>query len=384
MFTVIDRYILKALLFNYVIALAAMLSLYVVLDMFVNLDEFTEQNPPLTVLLANIAGYYGPNFFLYFSQLSGGITLFACMTTLARMRKARELTAVLASGVSLHRIAAPVIGFGLATTALLILDTEWVIPSYAAKLARDHDDVIGEKTYAVLFLQDRDDALLSAARFHPINKDLHQLLVLQRDDDGNAVAILEADHAASEPAAGRRGMAKRLAVGGQHPAGRWRLERGRLTQRVRRTDTTLGPREEKRITYPRYLPSDLDPDAIQMRQSEGWIRFLSLSQLRELEQRQGRSAGAHRAAILQAKHARITAPIINMVLLLLGLPFFLDRSPGNILSDAGKCTLVCGLCYVVTFILQSLQPGSMSALPAWLPIFIFGTLAVVLVDRIRT
>ena len=71
-------------------------------------------------------------------------------------------------------------------------------------------------------------------------------------------------------------------------------------------------------------------------------------------------------------------------MLLLGLPFFLDRSPASILSDASKAMLVCGLCYVVTFCTQNLRPDSLSALPSWIPIFIFATVAVVLLDRLRT
>ena len=100
----------------------------------------------------------------------------------------------------------------------------------------------------------------------------------------------------------------------------------------------------------------------------------------ELERR----GGSNLAAIVQTKHARKTAPIVSMVLLLLGLPFFLDRRPGNVLSDTGKCMIACGLCYTVSFVAQGIQAGSASALPAWIPIFVFGTLAVVLIDRIRT
>jgi hypothetical protein len=73
-----------------------------------------------------------------------------------------------------------------------------------------------------------------------------------------------------------------------------------------------------------------------------------------------------------------------MLLLLLGLPFFLDRSPANVLGDAGKCLSVCGLCYVVTFVAQNIRSETASAFPAWIPIFIFGTLAMVLLDRVRT
>ena len=128
MLSVIDRYILRSLVANYVIALASMLSLYVVLDMFVNMDEFTEQGYPIPTVIQNIISYYWPSLFLYFAQLSGIITLFAGMATIARMRKLNEITAVLASGVSLYRVAAPIVVFGMITTSLLVVDTEWLIP----------------------------------------------------------------------------------------------------------------------------------------------------------------------------------------------------------------------------------------------------------------
>ncbi len=369
MFTVIDRYILRSLLINYVIALATMLSLYVVLDMFVNMDEFTEEGYPVPTVIGNIASYYWPNLFLYFAQLSSVITLFAAMAAIARMRKLNELTAVLASGVSLYRVATPVLLFGIVTTGLLVVDTEWLIPAVAHKLARDHDDADGKRAYEVLFLPDRGGALLSAGQFHPTRGDMRRVLALFRDQAGVVVATLEADHATWEPPDALR------------PHGRWRLERGRLTTRTHTGDASpLGPRENKVVSYPLYYDSDLSPEAIQLRQSEGWISFLSLDELSMLEKR----SDANLAAVIQTKHARRTAPIVSIILLLLGLPFFLDRSPGNVLSDAGKCMAVCGLCYVVTIVAQSIRPDSASALPAWLPILVFGTLAVVLIDRVRT
>ncbi len=368
MLTVLDRYILRSLLINYLITLGVMISLYVVLDMFVNMDEFTEQDYSVLTVLSNIVDYYAPNVFLFYAQLSGVITLFASMATIARLRKQNELTAILASGVSLYRVAAPVIAFGLATSVLLVIDTEWLIPGVAHKLARDHDDVDGEKAYEVLFLQDGHGALLSAGRFHPTHHDLQQLLVLTRDESGAIIETLEADRATWEPPDDAR------------PVGRWRLDRGKKTTRVFKNDATLGPREDKIVVYPLIYESDLSPNTIQLRQAEGWISYLSLAQLRDLQE----DESADRAAVVRTRHARIAAPIVGMIMLLLGLPFFLDRSPGNVLSDAGKCMLACGLCYVVAFVAQSVQPESASALPMWIPIFIFAPVAIVLIDRIRT
>ncbi|MBI4719280.1 MAG: LptF/LptG family permease [Planctomycetes bacterium] len=368
MISILDRYLLRSLAFNYFVALAVMISLYVVLDMFVNMDEFTEHGYPVATVLANIVSYYAPNVCLYFSQLSGVITLVACMAALARARKFNELTAILASGVSLYRVAAPVVAFGLTTTVLLVIDTEWVIPSVAHLLARDRDDVDGKRAYEVLFLRDRNDSLLSAGQFHPLTRDLRRLLVLTRDESGSVARTLEADRATWH-----------------HPPGlpeqgRWKLERGRLTTRAAAETAGLGPQTTESTTLVEWYDSDLSPLAIQLRQTEGWVRYLSLRQLDRLL----KSGSPDRWEILQTKHARIAAPLVSMVLLLLGLPFFLDRAPASVLSDAGGCTLACGLCYVATFVAQSIRPESQSALPAWIPIFIFATVAMVLIDRIRT
>ena len=366
--TTIDRYLLRSLVTQYLIALAIMISLYVVLDMFVNLDEFTEQGYPALTVAKNIFSYYWPNVFLYFAQLSGVITVFACMAVLARMRRLNELTAILSSGVSLYRVARPIVLFGLATTALLVVDTELLIPAVAPMLSRDHDDADGIRAYEVLFLKDEDDALLSAGAFNPVTGNLHELLVIRRDANGDLVEIITADRAEWEPPDLTR------------PIGRWRLERGRRSIRTEDESDTLGPRTGVASDFPLYIESRLSPDGIQQRQAEGWIGYVSLAQLAALEA----SGVVDEAAVLRTRHARIAAPLVSIVLLLLGLPFFLDRSPANVLGDAGKCMIACGLCYVTAFVAQSVRPDSVSAWPAWIPIFIFLTLAVVLLDRVKT
>ncbi len=368
MLSILDRYILRSLLINFLIGLGVMISLYIVLDLFVNMDEFTEAGYPLAEVLRNIVDYYAPNLFLYFAQLSGAITLFACLATVARIRKDNELTALLASGVSLFRIAAPVVVFGLITTSLLIVDTERFIPAVAHKLARDHDDVDGRRAQEVLFLRDGNDRLLSAGQFHPTHHDLRRLLVLKRNEGGTIIETIQADRATWIPPKGGR------------PQGRWRLERGMASIRTFHDDETLGPRERVDTSFPEYYESNLSPVDIQLRQAEGWTRFLSLAQMRTLEEH----GAVDETSIVQARHARIAVPIVNIVLLLLGLPFFLDRSPSNITADAGKCMLVCGACFVASFVGQNVRLETPSALPAWIPIFVFATLAIVRIDRIRT
>lgn len=367
--TLLDRYILRSLVVNYVIALGVMMSLYVVLDLFVNIDEFTEESTSTGTVIAGILSYYGNNLFLYFAQLSGVITLFACLASIARMRRQNEMTAILASGVSLYRVAAPVIAFAMLTSVLWFIDTELIIPSVAHKLARRHDDALGRKTYGVWFLKDRDNALLSAQKFDPSTRTMRGMLVMYRDESGSVAHVLQAEEARWKPD-------ERYAAGGV-----WELQRGLLQARRGDDGRRMGPQstiEERPVG--RY-ESDLNPEAIQLRQSSQWVQYLNSSQLTRLVEKGKLTA----ARIQHIKHGRFTTPIVNLILLLLGLPFMLGATAGDILNDGARCLAVCGACFLISFTGQNLSmEGSLAALPSWLPIFLFAPLVVVLLDRIRT
>jgi len=359
----LDRYILRALVVNYVIAIAVMISLYVVLDLFFNMDEFTENEG---VAIVNILSFYGNRIFLYFAQLSGVITLFACMITLARMRRQNEIIAVLASGVSLYRLAAPVVAFAIATSLLWYADSELIIPSIAHKLARRHDDALGLSTFRVKFLRDYHNDLLSADQYVPAEQLLKRLAVCRRGPNGELISVLEAEQAHWEADA-------------QSPfGGRWRLERG--VERFYASTIEGGDRADRRLVQ--YYETDLNPQALESRQASGWIRYLSTRRLSALADR---LEGEARRRADECRHARFTTPLINLLMLFLGLPFVLDRMPGSLLVAGGKAMFVCGMCFLLTFMVQNFSAaGNLSTLPAWAPVIIFTPVAVVLMDRLRT
>ncbi len=366
--TLLDRYILRSLAFNYCVALIIMISLYMLLDLFFNIDEFTETDETISAVIAGVGGYYGAHLFLYFSQLSGVITLFACMTTLARMRKANELTAMLASGVSLYRVAVPVMGFGLATSLFWYVDTEWIIPRVAHRLARSHEDAAGTKARGVWFVKDLDGSLLSALEFIPADAEMKRLLVLRRAKDGSAESILEAEKANWVPIPA-------------HPnGGLWKLVRG--VERFRRvSEADLGPRDRVEAVPVDRFESSLSPEEIEVRQAQQWLNYTSAGKLSELAERDPTIL----PRIRQIQHGRFATPLIHLLMLLLGLPFFLSREPANILTDAGKCLAVCGLCFFLAAVGENfVVTQRLSALPSWLPLIVFAPVAVVMIDRVRT
>jgi lipopolysaccharide export system permease protein len=367
----LDRYILRRFIKNYTISMFVLMSLYVVLHLFVNLDEFTEtvgEGQGVGRVFTNICDYYGYNLFLYFAQLSGAITLFAGAVTLAQMQRANELTAVLSSGVSLYRVAAPVALAGLIMSGLWVVDQELILPRIAHKLARPPDDVEGQRrVYEVWFMPDRQNNLVSSIRFHPQKEELYRMIVFHRDDQKQVQYIISADRGIWMPE--------------EHA---WKLERGIL---FRSTGAGLawdaGDSLDRVIVnrYPPEGPSDLTPENIRLRQALGWQQYLSLHQLVELERKNIVSA----AQIAPIRHGRVTQPIGNLLLLLLGIPFFLNRQPGSVLVAAAKCLATCGTCFMLTFLTTNvLHFNQYPAFPAWLPLMIFGPVAVICMDRVKT
>jgi lipopolysaccharide export system permease protein len=364
----LDRYLLRSFLFNYLASLFVMISMYVVLDLFVNFDEFTENDKGVIQIARDILDYYVYNIPLYFKQLSGVITLFAACFTLARIQRANETTAVLASGMSLYRLAAPIVVAGFCMNVLLVANDELLLPRVAHKLARMRDDVEGAREYDLWFVKD-GSRLVSARRFWPKHGEIRGLYIVElstrRGEKGRLAGTITADVAQWDAAA--RG---------------WRLARGG------HYDLSGDEVSSVRPTPIEFYPSELSPDDLVLRKMTAWTQFLSTSQLNQLLRRDASRQGI----IDDIKHKRFTQPINNMILLLLGIAFFLNRLPSSVLNQGAKALATCAFSFLIAFAGQQLIGAVATvagipihpALPAWVPIFLFGPLAVLLLDNIKT
>src|SRR5918993_3017912 len=172
---ILDRYILKSFLKNWAISFMVLVGMYMVLDMVFNFDELVALKPGETAsaadtllgVLGNVADFYFFQSFLFFNHLSGIIPVVAAAFTLMRLSRFNELTAVLAAGVPLLRVAMPIIIAGVVVNGLMIADQEIVIPRIMHKLTRDHDELTRSdaKTFDIRGMQDSHGSLLYVSRF---------------------------------------------------------------------------------------------------------------------------------------------------------------------------------------------------------------------------
>jgi lipopolysaccharide export system permease protein len=361
----LDRYLLRSFTYSYVVSVVIMISLYIILDLFANLDEFTQGDKDTWQIAIDIVSYYSYHSFLYFAQIAGMITLVAGSFTLARLQRTNELTAMLSGGISLYRVAMPIIAAGLGFNALWIIDQEVIIPNIAEKLVLGHDEASGKRSFSLWFLEDRNNTLLSAMSYDPGKRQMEQLIAIERNPQGQITSKISADMAEWDEA-------KKS----------WSLTRG--TRYARSMDqaefVVSGQMGRNRVDY--YV-SDWKPDALLLRQAANWTWFLSVRQLTSLLKKPNLVPNLNE--VVSARHVRLTQPVLNMLMLILGLPFFLNRAPHNVLVSVGMCLMVAIGCFILAFVSQTMAASSQyPALAAWLPIMVFGPLAAILMENVKT
>ena len=127
-----------------------------------------------------------------------------------------------------------------------------------------------------------------------------------------------------------------------------------------------------------FYPTDLTTEDLLLRQSRRWMDYMSTSELTRLLRL---DRVLDRPGAILARHVRFTEPINNLVMLLLALPFILSRER-NIKASATFCLLTVGTFYAFIYLCR--QMGLPPTLGAWLPILLFGPIAVVMFDSVKT
>lgn len=363
--SIIDRYIARTFFSGYVILLLVGIGVYILSEMLINVDEFIEDTTlPADEIVRRMLDYYLNNLPLYFSQLGGPVMTIAAAFTLGQMLRNNELTALLAAGMPLQRLAVPLLLCSVLTVGLWMVNREVVMPLLAHKISRTHADVIAARPAAVYCARDDRNAILTAVRMNTQTGELFRVFVFEPDDSGRPQTLVEADAARYDP-----------------QTRDWRLTRGRRVVQAQ-PDRQRGLEEAVRYEPVERLNFSLTPEQLVLRRESQWADLLSLRQLNELL----RSRNVpNRPAIDMSRHARFTQPFLQWLLLLLAIPCFLSREPQHVLGAGGRALALTGSFFLVAFVAQNVSgDATLNAVAAWTPIFFFAPVAVLQLTNVRT
>jgi len=367
---ILDKYVIKNFLVGYAIAFAVLMGLRIIIDLFVNIDEFTEHADLGTwKVVENVLTYYGLNSCLYFRDFAGTITVVAAAFSFGRMVRSSELVAVMASGVSLKRLIGPIILVAILLTGVFVADQELIIPRLASRLVRDRDAIRGRQSYDLWFITDDKGSLICSRRFDLETATMYAPTIIERrlklshgQITWEVTGLVRADKAIYN-----------------YATGKWELSNGRRIEKdARKQPQPVGT----------YDSGTLLPEDIPVRRTAQYKTMLSSRQLAELAAQQTKIKDI--AQLWSQKHFRITDPIINLVMLMLSLPILVCRDPKAMKSAVMISFAATGACFVTTFACKVFSTEDvffgkvMPELWAWLPVFIFLPVALIEYDSMKT
>jgi len=143
---ILDRYLLRQFVQVFLICFLSMMGLYVVIDAFQNLDQFSRHVKGNGNLLGVIGEYYAYRSLSFFDRTSGILAMIAALFTATWLQRHQELTAMLAAGIPKFRVIKPLLAAAVVVSLLGVANRELLIPRIRNELMRDIDDLAGSET----------------------------------------------------------------------------------------------------------------------------------------------------------------------------------------------------------------------------------------------
>lgn len=375
MLRIIDRYLLWQFIQIFLICLMSLNGLYVVIDAFGRLDHFLEHANKHGNLLGVMVEYYGYRGLSFYNRTSGILALAAAMFTVTWIQRHNEMTALLAAGVSRMRVLRPVLAAAVVIAGIAAIGREAVLPPLRHKLRVDTRNLSGELQLDLHSRYDNVTDILLAGEKAVVKGQqiVHPSFVLPPPlaQHGKQLA---AETAQYFPASGQRPSGY-LMSGVRTPAG---LSQG---PSLRLADGSIA------VATPQDVPW-LQPNEVfvvsqvsfeMLASGAEWRDFASL---RELSRELGNPSTELGPDVRVAVHARVLQPVLDITLLMLGLPLVVNSGARNPFVAIGYC-----MAAVTGFLILSLGCQSMGstgllnpALAAWTPLLVFGPIAVWLSD----
>lgn len=372
---ILDRYLLGQFVKTFLICFVSLTGLYIVFDAFTNLEDFLRTAGKQGGLATLMLSHYAYRSILFFDRTAGLLVLVSAMFTISLFQRYNEMTALMAAGISRVRVAAPVIVASILIMLLAAANRELVIPRCREELARRPQDMIGDVGQKLQPVYDNStDILIRGKSTYGDRKRIEKPDLLLPPSLSDYGKLLTAENAYYWPPEGNR-PGGYLLVGVDKPK-----------------DVCLRPslmlEGRPVVVTPRDASSWLRPgqcfvvSAVTFDQLTGgnsWRQFSStLDLIRSLHSKAFDFGADVRVTI----HSRLIQPLMDVTLLMLGLPLVLTRENRNVFLAMGLGGVVVGAFMLVVIGFQHLGAVYVlsPALAAWAPLMLFVPLAAGLSD----
>lgn len=371
--TIVDRYLLIQFLKIFLVCFISMSGLFIVIHVFSNLDEVVSITGDAGGMQSLIVDFYGPRILDFFNRMAGILILVSAVFAISMMQRRRESTATEAAGITKARLVLPIIVAAVVIIALAAISRELYIPQYRSTLVRSLTNWTSTGTVVMHHQKDMETGILvqgqqlviDEAKITEIQMTLPRQLRTEFLD-------IHADYGIIQDADPQRNT----------PVGVL-LEKGVKPDDLLRSKSIAW--EDKTIVFTPSQYSWLNSDEIfvacnldvqEMAYGENLFRFSSVSEMIDSLKKPSRRFGLGDQVAI---HERILKPLLELTLVLLGLPLVISNPNRNIFFSAAACMLIIALLELTTAASHAageyrvIQPAALSA---WLPVIVFLPLSV--------
>lgn len=354
---ILTRYIIKEFLKIFILTITAFISLYLIIDVFEQMDTLIEYRVQLK------DGLY---FFLYkipfiFYQLSPIAVLMATLITIGILSRYSEVIAVLASGISVLMFSLPFFIFAIFISVVNFTLSESVIPYTNQRVAAMKQAFEGSNK--TVFAQDgiwfKDNTdIYNISYIEPEAGILKGFTVYRMDSNFNISSRIDAKLV-------------------NWKDGKWISPEGILSQF--QDSRLLGVSTLKDAAMPL---SKQPEDLRNIERLANEMNYRELTKYVKKLKREGYAATRYSVDL----HSKISFPLVSIIMVMIGIPFALRSGRHGGIAIGVGLSVIIGFSYWVVFAVNS-SLGYNSIIPpfvaAWFTNFIFTGFGVLLLNNMR-
>jgi len=359
-FGILDRYIAFTYLRILGLCALALVGMFYI-SAFIELSEMVFRGNGTWAMLGTFFVYTTPQYLYYIVPLS---VLLASLVTIALLTKNSELVVMKACGISLYRVAVPIVAGAVAAGAFLFALEQTVLgpANRRAKAIRHVLSGRSPETFDVLnrrWVVGRDGAIYHYAYFDPRERRFSALWVYEFD-------------------AGMRQMTRRtFADQARHVDEGWNVERG-WTRAFDASGNLASFSEFASMRQP------LDPPELFSNEPPD-PEFMSFTQLRAYTEQLAQS-GFDVVRQRVALYRKLSFPFVTIVMTLIAVPFAVTIGRSGAMAGIGVGIAIALAYWTAILFFAAMGSGGLLTpmLAAWAPNLLFGAGAAYLLLTVRT
>ncbi|MGZ3569380.1 MAG: LPS export ABC transporter permease LptG [Thermodesulfobacteriota bacterium] len=357
---ILHRYVIREYLKIFGLSLSSLILIYIVVLFFQKMSLFNRNQAPLYLMFEYLL-YMIPG--ATFQWTLPYAVLLTTLLTLGTLSRHSEITAFKAGGISLYRLALPLVFIVLIISFFSFLGNDYLVP-FANQKTRYIVDVEVRKESPTSFFKNfkiwhhGNHRIFNIQLLDPAKKALKGLSLYEFDDQFQCIRRVDAGEA-------------------KWADGKWRFYEGGIRD--------FDQSGSVQMTAFKEMDFPLEENWESFQKTAADSDEMSYTELRTYVQKI-RAAGYDPTRYLVDLNSKLSYPLLNLIMILIGVPFALKtgRSGGVALSIG--ISVMVGFAYGITFylFLSFGKSGVLSPIiSSWIPTLLFGLAGIFTLMSIR-